>query len=117
VRLLVDTHVVFWATMERARLSQAARAALESEQHDVFVSVASAWEIAIKVGLGKWPEARDLLFDFEQHMNDAGFELLPITVAHVRAAGLMAGTHRDPFDRVLVAQSTIDGLVLVRARP
>jgi PIN domain nuclease of toxin-antitoxin system len=115
VRLLADTHVVFWATMERSRLSQVARAALESEQNEAFVSVASAWEIAIKVGLGKWPEARDLLFDFERHMADAGFELLPITVAHVRTAGLIASTHRDPFDRLLAAQATIDGLVLVTA--
>ena len=115
MRLLVDTHVVFWATMEPARLSQAARAALESEQHEVFVSVASVWEIAIKVGLGKWPEARDLLFDFERHMDDAGFDLLTITVAHARAAGLMAAKHRDPFDRILAAQATIDGLVLVTA--
>jgi PIN domain nuclease of toxin-antitoxin system len=113
--LLADTHVVFWAMMERARLSQTARAALESEQNDVFVSVASAWEIAIKVGLGKWPEARDLLFDFERHMDDAGFEVLRITVGHVRASGLMTAAHRDPFDRLLAAQATIDGLVLVSA--
>jgi PIN domain nuclease of toxin-antitoxin system len=117
VRLLADTHVVFWATMERSRLSQAARVALESEQNDVLVSVASAREIAIKVGLGKWPEARDLLFDFERHMDDAGFEMLPITVAHVRAAGLIAAPHRDPFDRLLAAQATIEGLVLVSADP
>ena len=115
MRLLADTHVVFWAMMERARLSQTARAALESEQNDVFVSVASAWEIAIKVGLGKWPEARDLLFDFERHMDDAGFEVLRITVGHVRASGLMTAAHRDPFDRLLAAQATIDGLVLVSA--
>jgi PIN domain nuclease of toxin-antitoxin system len=115
VRLLADTHVVFWATMERTRLSPAARAALESEQNDVAVSVASAWEIAVKVGLGKWPEARDLLLDFERHMDEAGFEILPITVAHVRTAGLMGAAHRDPFDRVLAAQATIDGLVLVTA--
>jgi PIN domain nuclease of toxin-antitoxin system len=113
--LLADTHVVFWAMMERARLSQTARAALESEQNDVFVSVASAWEIAIKVGLGKWPEARDLLFDFERHMDDAGFDVLRITVGHVRASGLMTAAHRDPFDRLLAAQATIDGLVLVSA--
>ena len=83
----------------------------------MLVSVASAWEIAIKVGLGKWPEARDLLLDFERHMDDAGFEMLPIMVAHVRAAGLMAATHRDPFDRLLAAQATIEGLVLVTADP
>ncbi len=108
----LPTHVVFWATMDRTRLSPAARTALESEQNDVVVSVASAWEIAIKVGLGKWPEARDLLLDFERHMDEAGFEILPVTVAHVRTAGLMGAAHRDPFDRV---QATIDGLVLVTA--
>jgi PIN domain nuclease of toxin-antitoxin system len=117
VRLLADTHVVFWATMERTRLSQAACTALESDENDVLVSVASAWEIAIKVGLGKWPEARQLLLDFERHMDEAGFEILPITVAHVRAAGLMAVPHRDPFDRLPAAQATIDGLVLVTADP
>jgi PIN domain nuclease of toxin-antitoxin system len=101
--------------MERARLSQAARTALESEENDVLVSVASAWEIAIKVGSGKWPEARDLLFDFERHMGDAGFEMLPIAVAHVRAAGLIASSHRDPFDRLLAAQATINELVLITA--
>lgn len=115
MRLLADTHVVFWATMERTRLSPAAQAALESEQNDVVVSVASAWEIAIKVGLGRWPEARGLLLDFERHMDEAGFEIPPITVAHVRTAGLMGAAHRDPFDRVLAAQATIDGLVLVTA--
>ena len=117
MRLLADTHVVFWATMERARLSQAARMALESEQNEVFVSVASAWEIAIKVGLGKWPEARDLLLDFERHMVEAGFEVLPIIVAHARTAGLMGAAHRDPFDRILAAQATMEGLVLVTADP
>ena len=54
-----------------------------------------------------------MLFDFESHMNDAGFEILPITVAHVRSAGLFGAAHRDPFDRVLAAQAMIDGLVLV----
>lgn len=87
------------------------------KRNDVLVSVASAWEIAIKVGLGKWPEARDLLFDFERHMDDAGFEILPIRIAHVRAAGLVSAAHRDPFDRVLAAQATIDGLVLVTTDP
>jgi len=103
--------------MERARLSPVARAALEAEENSVLVSVASAWEIAIKVGLGKWPEARDLLFDFERHIDEAGFELLPISVEHVRAAGLMSMRHRDPFDRLLAAQTMIDGLVLVTTDP
>ena len=71
MRLLADTHVVFWATMDRASLSQAARTALEAEANEVFVSVASAWEIAIKVGLGKWPEAQSLLDDFEGAAIDA----------------------------------------------
>jgi PIN domain nuclease of toxin-antitoxin system len=115
VRLLVDTHILFWATMDRSRLSPAARGALESEQNDVLTSIASAWEIAIKVGIGKWPEARDLLFDLERHIDEAGFELLPITVAHARVAGTMGGAHRDPFDRIFAAQAIMEGLVLVTA--
>ena len=87
MRLLVDTHVLFWATTARTSLSPAARAALDDEVNEVAVSVASAWEIAIKVGLGKWPEAEDLIKDFELHVENAGFHILPITIPHVCSAG------------------------------
>lgn len=103
--------------MERQRLSAAAVAAIESENNDVLVSVASAWEMAIKVGTGKWPAAAVLLDRFEDEMRRAQFRLLPITVAHARAAGLIASAHRDPFDRLLAAQARIEGMPIVSADP
>ena len=115
MRLLLDTHVVFWAVMASSNLSPIARAALEDVGSEVVVSVVSAWEIAIKVGLGKWPEAAGLIANFETETTNAEFDMLQITIAHVRTAGLMQSPHRDPFDRLLAAQARIEGLTLVTA--
>lgn len=81
------------------------------------MSIATAWEIAIKVGQGKLPEAMELLARFEHVLLDEDFQLLPLTVPHVRAACLMQSPHRDPFDRLLAAQAKIEGLTLVTADP
>ena len=89
MRSLLDTHAVFWAIMARRNLSPIARAAIEDDSNDVFVSVVNAWEIAIKVGPGKWPEASGLIANFEAEIATAGLELMAITADHVRAAGLM----------------------------
>jgi PIN domain nuclease of toxin-antitoxin system len=110
---LLDTHVLFWWLTDDARLSAPARQVLANDPDAVHVSVATAWEIAIKVGLGKWPEARWLIENFEREMAAEGFRLLPIEVSHVRAAGLMPAAHRDPFDRLLVAQAASEGLTVV----
>jgi PIN domain nuclease of toxin-antitoxin system len=96
-------------------LSVAARNAIGAPGNVVHVSIASAWEIAIKVGQGKLSEASTLLAGFEEAMPDEGFSLVPITVPHVRAAGLMATPHRDPFDRLLASQASIEGLTIVTA--
>jgi len=112
--VLLDSHDVFWWLLERQRLSAAAVAAIESENTDVLVSVASAWEMAIKVGLGKWSTAAALLDRFEDEMRRAQFRVLPITVAHARAAGLIS-PYRDPFDRLLAAKARIEGLPIVSA--
>lgn len=88
---------------------------MENSQTAVLVSLASVWEIAIKVGRGKWPEANAVLNEFETHLEKLSFVLLPMTAQHVRAAGLMQAPHRDPFDRLLAAQATIEGLTLVTA--
>jgi PIN domain nuclease of toxin-antitoxin system len=113
MKLLVDTHTLFWVTMDTARLSPVAKHALNDEANDVFVSVASAWEIAIKVGLGKWADARDLLIEFETYVELSGFDILPISIEHARKAGLLSSTHRDPFDRLLIAQAMAEQLALV----
>ncbi len=113
MRTLLDTHVLFWWLTDDARLSALARQVLSDDPDTAHVSVATAWEIAIKVGQGKWPEAGWLIGNFEREIGNEGFELLPIEVLHVRTAGLMQTAHRDPFDRLLVAQAASEGLTLV----
>ena len=106
-----------WSILNVAKLSDVARDAIRSEPNTSFVSVASAWEISIKVGIGKWPEALDIVGEFEQIVDKSGFEILPISNSHVRTAGLMSAAHRDPFDRLLAAQAIIEGLTIVTADP
>ncbi len=113
MRLLLDTHTLVWWIRANPLLSAGARDAISVDGADVSVSIASAWEIAIKVGRGKWPEAREFLTAFEAGIADEGFTLLPITVPHVRMAGLIVSDHRDPFDRLLAAQAMTEGLTLV----
>ena len=117
MKLLLDTHVLFWAMLDRQRLSPALTAVMQDPVNDVHASLASAWEMAIKIGLGKWPEAEPLLAKLEAELAVPGFRLLPISLAHVRAAGLMSSPHRDPFDHLLAAQAQIEGLTLVTADP
>ena len=115
MRLLLDTHVVFWSLIDQARLSSQARAAIGAEDSEVYVSIASAWEMAIKVGLGKWPEAAALVANYESEVTATSFRTLSISIAHARLAGLMQSSHRDPFDRLLASQATIEGLTIVTA--
>ena len=106
--LLLDTHVAFW-WFTGAPLAGAAAGALAEPGRRVLVSIASVWEVAIKEATGKLrpPE------DFADTAVAEGFELLPIAVEHARAAGALPMHHRDPFDRMLVAQARTEGLVLV----
>ena len=113
MRLLLDSHTLYWWLRHKTRLSQRASSVIESEDNEVFVSIATAWEMAIKAGSGKWPEAKPLLDEFELEMELSDFKLLPIKIQHVRLAGLMQSAHRDPFDRLLAAQAVIEGLTLV----
>jgi len=112
-RLLLDTHIVLWALAEPAKLARPARTALEEAENVVFVSVVSGWEIAIKRGLGKL-EAPD---DLEAAIRMQGFEPLLMTFHHAEQAGGLPPHHRDPFDRMLIAQAQAEGLVLVTRDP
>jgi PIN domain nuclease of toxin-antitoxin system len=113
VKLLLDTHALAWWFERDGRLSAHASVVIADPASSVYVSVATAWEIAIKVGLGKWPEAVPLLSQFEIELSREGFVLLPIDVRDVRAAGLIQSPHRDPFDRLLAAQAICHGMTLV----
>jgi PIN domain nuclease of toxin-antitoxin system len=110
MRLLLDTHVRIWACGAPERLSEAAREVLAEPQNDVFVSAASAWEIAIKRTLGRlnFPVDR-----FDGVLREMGFTELPMSVAHALAAGNLPGHHDDPFDRMLLAQARLEGLTLL----
>lgn len=114
MRLLLDTHTLIWALSEPGRLSPAARALIEDSANEVFTSAASAWEIAIKAGLGKidFP-----LEDLSREMEAAGFIELPVSIRHAILVRGLPQYHRDPFDRLLVAQAIAEQVVLVSRDP
>ncbi len=109
MRLLLDTHVLLWCLADDPILPEEARVAIADSGNAVFVSAASAWEIAIKKAIGKL-EAPD---DLADAIAACRFEVLPITIAHAIRAGALPRHHDDPFDRMLVAQSVLEGLTLV----
>jgi PIN domain nuclease of toxin-antitoxin system len=113
VRLLLDTHALLWWLAGDAALSAAARAAIESTDNDVFVSAASAWEIATKHRLGKLPGVAAIIPNLGATIAAQDFAALPITLHHGQIAGALPGPHRDPFDRMLIAQAMVEQLVLV----
>ncbi|MCP4041098.1 MAG: type II toxin-antitoxin system VapC family toxin [Gammaproteobacteria bacterium] len=113
MKLLLDTHTLLWWLDGDRRLSSAARSLIGDEGTNVFVSAASAWEIATKVRIGKLPGAVEVAERFSQVISQQDFEDLDITLEHARLAGLLPGEHRDPFDRMLIAQAQIEGIPLV----
>ena len=113
MRLLLDTHAFLWWLAGSERLSPAARRAIDDGANDKLISAASAWEIATKYRLGKLPDVSALAHDIAAGIAGEGFEELPITVDDAARAGTLAGIHRDPFDRMLVAQAQARNLVLV----
>jgi PIN domain nuclease of toxin-antitoxin system len=114
---LLDTHALIWWLEGDPRVSQRLRERLSSADEDVFVSAASAWEIATKARLGKLAPPKLLLADFPEAIETLGFLPLPIDLRHGQEAGQLPGEHRDPFDRMLAAQSRVEGLTLVSADP
>ena len=113
MRLLLDTHALIWWLAGEPALSADATAAIIDSENEVFVSAASAWEIATKYRVGRLPQAAALALDVPGALASQGFIELPITVRHGQAAGSLPGPHRDPFDRMLIAQATLAGLILV----
>lgn len=111
--MLLDTHALLWWLADDVRLSGPARDVIAETTNAIFVSSASAWEIATKVRLGKLPTAADLTEDFAGCMEREGFEMLPISAEHAIRAGLLPGAHRDPFDRMLIAQSQAENMSIV----
>lgn len=113
MRLLIDTHALLWWLSDDASLSAVAREAMAETANVLVVSAACAWEIATKVRLGKLPGATELASDFAGFMLREGFTTLDITAEHAIRAGLLPGPHRDPFDRMLIAQAQAEGAPVV----
>ena len=113
MQALLDTHAFLWWLADSSRLSTTAHSVIADDANRLFVSAASAWEITTKHRIGRLPEATDLTLDVAGAIARQGFEALPITVADAELAGRLPGPHRDPFDRMLVAQAIGQHLALV----
>lgn len=113
MRALLDTHALLWWLSDDPALSRRAREAIATTKNTLVVSAASAWEVATKVRLGKLPSAANLASDFAGHLQREGFEALAISTEHAIRAGLLTGTLRDPFDRMLIAQAQAENMPLV----
>lgn len=112
MQVLVDTHLLLWAAARSRRLSKEARRLLEDPRNDVHYSAASLWEIAIKLGLRRADFQVDL-GRLRPALSKMGFLELPVTGAHAERLAALAPIHKDPFDRMLVAQSLCEPLVLL----
>jgi PIN domain nuclease of toxin-antitoxin system len=113
VKLLLDTHALIWWLLDDPALPKRVAGALRAPDNQIFVSSASAWEIATKFRLGRMPEAESLVHGFREILDQQRFSALAVTVEHAIAAGLLKADHADPFDRMLIAQARIEGLRLV----
>jgi len=105
VRALLDTHAFLWWVLDSARLSNTAFQLIADESNDIVVSAASAWEITTKHRIGKLPEAEVVAADVAGNIAAQGFEALAIGIVDAERAGRLPGIHRDPFDRMLIAQA------------
>jgi PIN domain nuclease of toxin-antitoxin system len=113
MRYLLDTHALLWALGEPTALSPQAGDIIADPSNLIFVSVASLWECAIKASIGKL----DLPDDFFDAINETGYEVLPIQITHLTRYRSLPMHHRDPFDRILVAQAQAEALTLITRDP
>jgi len=114
LKLLIDTHAFLWAVENPQRLSADSRRQIENPANTVFVSIASAWELAIKAALTRSAHfPRNVASWFADALEGASFDLLPIELRHVLEVEYLPAHHRDPFDRLLIAQARIENLTIV----
>jgi len=109
VNLLLDTHAVLWWLSDDPTLSKPARSAISDPENTVYLSAVVVWEMRIKQGIGKL----QLPGDFKDALDGQAFSKLPVTVDHAHAVAELPAIHRDPFDRMLVAQAVVEGMIIV----
>ena len=117
MNLLLDTHALLWWASDNRALGRRARQAISSGQNSIWVSAASIWEMSIKAALSRLDLAGVHPERIAEDLEQRGFESLPITVHHAVAVRDLPAYHRDPFDRMLIAQAQLENLVLVTADP
>jgi PIN domain nuclease of toxin-antitoxin system len=110
-RFLLDTHTLLWWLADSKQLGDRCRESISDERNQVFVSAATTWEISVKMSIGKLEAPEDM----DSVVEDEGFSKLPITLYHGQLAGRLPAIHRDPFDRMLIAQAQAEGMILVTA--
>jgi len=110
--ILLDTHALVWWLEAKENLSRTAREAIEKSETTVFVSAASGWELAIKTQIGKF-KSTELVRGLEREIQKEGFLELPISLEHALLAGSLDSPHKDPFDRMLIAQAQIEKIPIV----
>lgn len=113
MRLLLDTHAVLWWSEDDSRLGSAARDVLERGDDEMLVSAVSGYEMTFKHQLGKLPSATALLADLDGYLLEQNFTILPISLRHAASAGRLPTDHRDPFDRLLIAQALTEDLTVI----
>jgi len=110
---LIDTHILLWWLFDDKKLDSECRNIIRNPDCRIIVSSATAWEIATKYRIGKLPEAKQLVEEYSQILHQAKFIELAITTAHALRAGSLPINHRDPFDRMLMAQAELESLPLI----
>lgn len=113
MRLLLDTHVFLWAASEPERIDSNARREVENADNELVVSAAVAWELAIKTALGKLSLPGHVEVWFASRARLLGCRILDITATHALATASLPALHRDPFDRIIIAQAQVEGMMLV----
>ena len=113
MKLLLDTHTALWWINEHEKLSKKAKAMLLNDSHTLHISIVSAWEISIKVSLGKLFGLNGGVRTFLAKLEDMPVDLFPLTPRHVEMVETLPFHHRDPFDRLLVATAKVDGMTIL----
>ena len=113
MRVLLDTSTFLWWITDSDRLGERVRQVLTDEQNEVWFSVASGWEIVIKAGLGRVSFTKDPEEFIPEQISANGFQILPIQLRHALKISALPSVHRDPFDRLLVAQALVEDLTIL----
>lgn len=113
MKVLIDTHVFLWWLFDDPKLCKTARSTIAAPANSILLSSASAWEIATKYRIGKLPEATEILGNFQTFLEKARFQTLSISFEHALKAATLNLQHKDPFDRMLIAQAEIENLPII----